>query len=342
MTVFFSSVVKLDLAFYKATQTIILHALIFYFNFLVLMPKLVEKQKIALYILSLFATIIIALAILHLLNFSIRPLGEIHFKGEIFRSINEGEVINHDKIMRRDESSIFRVRNILRNSSSILIILLFSIVYRVVFQKIKEEKRKVNIENENLLSEMKFLKSQINPHFLFNAINNIYTLVHFKSDRAPSTLIKLSEMLRYMLYESNDSFVPIEKEISYIKSYVDMQQLKTEERQNIKVSFKVNDSSIKIPPLLLIPFIENSFKHCNITNTETEWINIYLIATKNNIKFNIENSISTTKISKDKTGGIGLVNVKRRLELIYPDNHLLNIDILPNKYSVSLNINIGI
>jgi len=324
MFLFYSNITNTEIALSKTSQTVSLHIIIFYFNTRILMPKFAEKNKIWLYVFSLIITFIIIILILHYLKMDNRP-PDFRIKHNFLDPI-------------KDDKNVFRIRNIIRYSSSIIIILLFSIVYRVVSKKDEEEKRKTLIKNENLETEMKFLKSQINPHFLFNSINNIYTLVLLKSDKAPASLMKLSEMLRYMLYESNISLVPIEKEIDYINSYIGMQQLKTEEKQNIDISIKIESNSIKIPPLLLIPFIENSFKHCDVTNTKTEWVKIDIVVTKKAITFRIENSISNNR--KDKTGGIGLTNVRRRLELIYPGKFKLEIHNLIDLFSVSLKINL--
>lgn len=335
--IFLSNIFPLEVSFYESLKTTIILASIFYINIFVLMPRYIDNNRILKYSLSLIILFVVFLILFYLLNKYFKPFGEIH---PIMRGFsptgNPDFVRNHPD--KNDLGEI--IRNVMRNFSSITIIVLISIIYRTFIQKINDEKRKTEIINEHLQSEMKFLKSQVNPHFLFNAINNIYTLVHLKSDIAPAMLIKLSDMLRYMLYESNDDLVNIDKEISYINDYIDMQQLKTEHSQNITTKFDVIDNTVKVPPLLFIPFIENSFKHCKIMDTDSEWISMSLKATHRNIRFEIVNSKNSTDFSKDKTGGIGLENVKRRLQLIYPNKYSLEINNLQDQFDVTLIINI--
>ncbi len=237
-----------------------------------------------------------------------------------------------------DLESIKLMRQFIKYFWSILAVTFFSIVYKMIIDKNIKEKRDIKLKNEYLLTEMKFLKSQINPHFLFNSLNNIYALVSIKDVKAPDMLMKLSEMLRYMLYECNDDFVPLEKEIHYIKNYIELQHLKTEKRQNINTNFNTNGNSINIPPLLLIPFIENSFKHSRIENINKGMVTMQLDISDRSIYFKIVNSMPGTKVSNDKTGGIGLENVKRRLELLYKNNYKLDINKTEKEFIVELNI----
>jgi len=324
-TVFLSDMSGFEIAFYKASQTVLLQAMLFYFNTLVLMPRLMEKRKYIAYFSSLVVLSIVAVGLLYLLNFHIKPFGDIMPQGT-------GKRVG-------PQFSIPLSRGIMRYFSSIIAIILLSIVYRMFSQKISKEKQEAALRNENLLSEMKFLKSQVNPHFLFNSLNNIYTLVLLKHDKAPAMLMKLSEMLRYMLYECNDQWVSLEKEINYINNYIELQQLKTEDTQHIKTDFKKPKHPILIPPLLLIPFIENSFKHSKIEETEIGWVTMKLDFSHKHIHFTITNSIPAIPVSKDKTGGIGLENVRRRLELLYPGKHKLEINETRKVFSVMLDIN---
>jgi len=324
-TVFLSDRSGLKFAFYRASQMVLIQAVLFYLNSLVLMPRLLEKRKYVFYFSSLAILVILAVGVLYTLNFHIKPFGEILPKGL-------------GKRMEPQYSITFS-RGIMRYFSSIMAIVLLSIVYRMFSHKISKEKQEAALHNENLLSEMKFLKSQVNPHFLFNSLNNIYTLVLLKHDKAPTMLMKLSEMLRYMLYECNDELVPLEKEIIYINNYIGLQQLKTEQPQIISTDFDVPDHTILIPPLLLIPFVENSFKHSKIEDIKTGWVKISLVFSKGQVIFQISNSIPSISVAKDKTRGIGLENVGRRLELLYHDKHELKINETQKVFSVMLRIN---
>ncbi len=337
LTIVYSSIHNLDFALYRASQMVIVQASLFYLNTLVLIPDLLEKRKYTLYILSIIALIFAAVGLISLLNYYVNPFGDLMPVGKGLRYGIKPDIIvdSNGEMLNKP---FFRTRGILRNLSSVIAIILFSLVYRLLFLKISEEKREAAIRNEHLLSEMKFLKSQVNPHFLFNALNNIYTLVHLKHDRAPAMLLKLSDMLRYMLYECDDEWVPLVKEINYINNYIELQQLKTEQAQNIVTDFEEVDKTTLIPPLLLIPYIENSFKHSRIEDIETGWVSMHLDSSDKHLHFIIANRIPLVPIAKDETGGIGLENARRRLELLYPNKYNLKINETGQEFTIDLYI----
>ncbi|MCB0631112.1 MAG: histidine kinase [Lewinella sp.] len=194
------------------------------------------------------------------------------------------------------------------------------------------------IQNEKLETEMKFLKSQINPHFLFNALNNVYTLSLIKSEQTPEVVMKLSEMLRYMLYESNQHRVSLDQEKHYIENYIALQHLKDDAPLAVNATFDLMNPQEQIAPMILIPFVENAFKHSKIEDTEYGWIDIALTTTGETIDFQVHNSIAPTEFTKDPTGGIGLTNVRRRLELEYPNRHRLHISREDQQFRVHLSI----
>lgn len=203
-------------------------------------------------------------------------------------------------------------------------------------QKLEKEQETNQLKNENLETELKFLKSQINPHFLFNALNNIYTLAYIQDQKAPEMILKLSDMLRYILYDCTSQEVPIDKEISYINNYVELQRLKNDEL-DVKVAIDQGiGGHTKIAPMLFIPFIENSFKHSKIEDTENGWIALSLSQQEGQLCFKISNSKPNTEFTKDKVGGIGLQNVRRRLELLYPQQHQLTINDNEDSFEVEL------
>ena len=204
----------------------------------------------------------------------------------------------------------------------------------------KKEKAAISIEKEKLDTEMKFLKSQVNPHFLFNALNNIYALTVIKSDKAPDNLMRLSEMLRYMLYDSNDGKVPLHKEIDYLENYISLASLKDSRGLNIRVEIDKSQPGLKVAPLLFIPFVENAFKHSKIEDLKNGFIKIFLKTSSEQIEFSVENSIPSVPFKKDKLGGIGLTNTKKRLDLLYPYKHLLNISDSGKVYSVILKLDL--
>jgi two-component system, LytTR family, sensor kinase len=202
----------------------------------------------------------------------------------------------------------------------------FGIVYFFVRYARYQQKR----INENIKTELLFLKSQINPHFLFNNLNNIYSLVYQKSDQALPAIEKLSSLLRYMLYEKKES-VPLIDEIRYIQDYIELQKLRFNFPIQIKFDVSNKDETM-IAPLLLIPFVENAFKH---GDPERE-MKILLHNQDGTLRFEVENSIKTGP--KDSGGGVGLENVRRRLELLYPDRHTLKIEDNENSFHITLEL----
>lgn len=202
----------------------------------------------------------------------------------------------------------------------------------------QREKEAIMIRNQSLDAEMKFLKSQINPHFLFNAINNIYSQSVLKEDEAPENLLRLSKMLRYVLYECNADSIELDKEIDYIKNYVDLFKLKDSRGLNIILSLPEQKTAIRVAPLLFIPFIENAFKHSQVENLEEGWIDISLSIHGNDVSLVVKNSLPATTTQKDEVGGIGLQNVRRRLELLYPEKHNLEVMKESDRYIVKLKI----
>ncbi|GAA0720994.1 hypothetical protein GCM10009430_21770 [Aquimarina litoralis] len=208
-----------------------------------------------------------------------------------------------------------------------------------LFAQRKEEEMIIS-KNENLQTELKLLKSQINPHFLFNSLNNIYALSVIDSDKTQQSISYLSEMLRYVLYECDRPFVTIKKELAYIENYIQLFSLKSSKPYNINTEFEVSDPSILIAPMLFIPFIENAFKHSNIEKPESSFMDIYLYSSTEVVVFKVENSIPKDTMIKDKIGGIGLENVKKRLNILYAEKHTLHIDTKNQIFKVELRINL--
>ncbi|MFC2132411.1 sensor histidine kinase [Bacteroidota bacterium] len=197
---------------------------------------------------------------------------------------------------------------------------------------------KAQLEKQNLASELALLRSQVNPHFLFNTLNNIHSMIHGSPKKAEDSIIKLSGIMRYMLYDSNTELVPLEKEISFLKSYISLLQLRIKKINFIETNISENFGNIKIAPMLLVPFVENAYKHGD-KSVAIPGININLRIEGKTIFFDVENFISDSEINeKDSTSGIGLTNIKRRLELIYTDKYKLNIEDKHNSFIVKLEI----
>ena len=202
----------------------------------------------------------------------------------------------------------------------------------------KKEEETIRNKNENLQNELKLLKSQINPHFLFNALNNIYALSAIDSGKTQKSISYLSDMLRYVLYECEQELVSLDKEITYIENYIKLFSLKSSKHYPIETDFKVENKNIKIAPMLLIPFMENALKHSNIEKITDTFIRMKIHADEHKILFVIENSSAESQKIVDDVGGIGIENVKRRLAILYPKKHELTIDENGTTFKVQLNI----
>lgn len=203
----------------------------------------------------------------------------------------------------------------------------------------KQEQATILSKTENLETELKLLKSQINPHFLFNSLNNIYALSAINTEKTQESISHLSNMLRYVLYECEQKLVPLEKEILYIQNYIKLFSLKSSKKYSI--DFKINTANCKVlvAPMLFLPYVENAFKHSNIERGGEAFISIKVdCSDEKNIHFSVKNSMPTEKIVKDTVGGIGLVNVKKRLAILYPQKHSLDISDINHVYAVQLTI----
>ena len=196
-------------------------------------------------------------------------------------------------------------------------------------------------EKEKLAAELKFLKSQVNPHFLFNALNNIYSLSVMQAPQTPESIMQLSEILRYMVYDANEAKVPLKSEIKYIENFVELHLLKDSRGMNVQLDLDKSAGHLMVAPLLLIPFVENAFKHSKIENLKTGFIRIELKTANKNINFHVVNSIPEHTFTKDEVGGVGLENTQKRLDLLYPDKqHELIIQQTDQQFEVSLKITV--
>lgn len=203
----------------------------------------------------------------------------------------------------------------------------------------KNEQKKKEIEVQKSTAELHFLKHQLSPHFLFNSLNSIYSLTTKKSNDAPEAVITLSELMRYMLYETNNGFVPLKNELNYIQNYLKLQRLRIANNVNVTLNIHGSIGNQKIRPLLLISFIENAFKYGTDFKGNTE-VRIEININGNELQFNCVNLIGNRKTEKDSSG-IGLKNTKERLELLYPEKHLLLIDERNNRFTVDLTLKLS-
>lgn len=203
-----------------------------------------------------------------------------------------------------------------------------------------KERRNLQLQKENLESRLELLKSQVHPHFLFNTLNNLYSLTLTQSKEAPLVVTHLSELLRYMLYECNGKTVPLEKEVEALKKHVELEKLRYGSR--IDVSFVCTGAieKVEVAPLLFLPFVENSFKHGVSHVIDQCWINLSLHASHNTISFNLSNSVVPGKLVTG-VGGIGIQNVRNRLALLYPQQHELLLSQTEDIFNIRVTINLS-
>jgi hypothetical protein len=216
----------------------------------------------------------------------------------------------------------------------------YGVVLYLGFDWYRKEQRNKELEKQNLQSELALLKNQINPHFLFNTLNNIDSLIKTTPNHASQSLIELSEIMRYMLYETNTDRVLLKKELDYIENYLALQKLQQANSQLVNYSITGEPEDIKVAPMLFMSFIENAFKHCT-DKEQAGAICFSFNITPKQIHFQSTNIANDNHlISKDSSSGIGLETVKRRLEILYPNNYSLQIDKKNDLFCVSLSLTV--
>jgi len=292
---------------------------LFYLNFLVLIPLFLTKKRLGFYTL----TIILAIIIYGIGKYGIGLL----FQKDILtrlRGEDKGEIVGFVSYFI---STIF----------TSVVFLFLSFVLKLGVDWILNERIQRDLENQRLSAELAFLKSQINPHFLFNSLNSIYSLAYQKSDTTPEAILKLSEIMRYMLYECNDNKVDLSKELQYLQNFIDLQKIRF--GNNAYIDFKIEGQvrNQKIVPLLLIAFIENAFKH-GIANDTLSPIRLLITLDDEHLHFYIHNKKHNN--NRDSSGGIGLNNVKRRLDLLYPGKYNLDIRDQIDTYTCELSLSL--
>ena len=203
------------------------------------------------------------------------------------------------------------------------------------------QRRLGEMAKEKAETELNFLKSQLNPHFLFNSLNTVYFLIDKQNAGARATLLQMADLLRYQLYDCNNQTIEIEKEVHYLQDYVRLQELRKDNQYEVGIEVGEQVKGFRITPLLLIPFVENAFKHISHHTHERNFIQVGLQRSNGTLTFTVENSKDDQQRSTEPTGGIGLSNVKRRLELIYPGKHTLQIVNSTHTFKIELNLHLS-
>ena len=297
--------------------SVLINILIVYSNIFILFPALARKRiKLLLYAFILITVVILTA----FLKVKIDNIFMLHYFSEL--TTGGSERIGFELVI----NLFFAVQS-----------LLYCIVREWIRTRIIERR----LSEEKLSLELRFLKSQINPHFLFNTLNNLYSLALKNNDEETAAgITRLSQMMRFMLDEVDENMIPLEKEISYLHSYIELQKLRFSEKDDIRISFMTQGdaSAIKVPPFIFIVFIENAFKH-GIDYEKPSFIDMKLVAGYDKLSFSVVNSFHGRS---DNTGqGIGLRNVRERLEMIYSDNFNLEISASDNTFNVGLIIRLS-
>jgi two-component system LytT family sensor kinase len=222
-------------------------------------------------------------------------------------------------------------------------VMMYSFVFlfsglRVFKSFIQQQRRQSELEKQNLRSELAILRAQISPHFLFNTLNNIDVLVYRDQDKASDSIVRLSEIMRYMLYEANTEQVPLEREITYLSSMIDLLRLRLEDASFIHFEVFGEVEHKQIPPMLLVPFVENAFKHGKKYGSNPGIV-IRLTVDDRYYVFDVRNHLDPHRFSKkDEFGGIGLQNLRRRLDLLFPNQYRLDLETSADQFSARLKI----
>jgi LytS/YehU family sensor histidine kinase len=240
------------------------------------------------------------------------------------------------------EGYFYSSRYVVQLSAITLFITIFVGMLRFAVEWFRVEATKKEVENEKLQAELNFLKAQINPHFLFNTLNNLYYLAYTQSPNTTEVISKLSHVMRYMIDDARHAKVLLKKEIEYMENYISLERLRLNNQIPIDFSVEGEVGGLEVAPLVFITFLENAFKH-GVSNNSTEaWVKILVKVTGHHVHYQVENSkLDTLHQPEDPRKGLGLANVKRRLELSYPGKHTLTIEDLPHRYAINLKIDLA-
>jgi len=290
-------------------------AIVIYFANMLLVPKLLYTKRYGVFALAFVCTIIFSSTI----------------KMWIMSFVQQDyDLIGFSNIKQK----------VYNNFVTQFFLVLASIGLKSVFDYLKLQKQMVEVAKEKAEAELNFLKSQINPHFLFNSLNSVYFLIDKNNEPARAALHKFSDMLRYQLYDCNGQKIPVEKEISYLKDYIDLQCLRINKDCDVEFHCENDVNNFTIEPLLLIPFVENSFKHVShYSNGKKNEVQVNISRDDTALHFKVCNTIEDKQqVENERSGGIGLANVRKRLELLYPGKHNLQVNKTDGRYSVALTL----
>jgi two-component system, LytTR family, sensor kinase len=320
----------------------IINGIIFYTNYLILVPKFFFGSRNYKYYLS----VIFLLTFLYFISDKSNEL--------VFRYVpgrNNTEEVVKPETERKERPPLnpddhhghppFREMHLFNYLFTSLFLVFFSVGMRVLERHSQIEKLQKELEKEKLNSELAFLKNQISPHFFFNTLNNIYSLISINAEDSQKAVLRLSKLMRYLLYDSEHGNTKLSNEIDFMNNYIDLMRLRMSNKISLNLSFPEKFEDINIPPLIFIPFIENAFKH-GISYREKSFIDVSMTIEKGLLKFRCANSLFKVREDNDPVySGIGLENVTKRLNLLFPGKHDIKINKSETEFEVLLQINIA-
>jgi len=310
---FFANLWPMKIALIRALLNGVLFMVIFYVNLLILIPRFFKTGKYPVYVITSILLISVFIPV------------RIAFRVYIFGEPGSLPIPN------RPYLSEFLI------ITSLLFVFMLSVFYKLAENQLLAAERNKEIVRQRDEAELRMLKSQVNPHFLFNTLNNLYSLAYTRSEKTPGAIMALSEIMRYLIYETGANELPAEKEVRFLVNYVKLEKLRIEDQAKVTVSIEQPNPGQLISPLIFIAFVENAFKHSGIDNDPEGFIQIFLSFRAEEIFFTCENSIPANQMPT-KEGGTGLTNARARLEMIYPRKNWLKIQNTDQVYSVSLTI----
>jgi two-component system, LytTR family, sensor kinase len=325
--------------FHSYSQTI-LYAVIFYLNYLFLIPKLFFGKKKVLYFITATTLILLLTPLQDMIRIFSPPVNERNPRIELlmppppdqYGKLRPFIEKNRPRPLREGPTYYFLLTSFLVTG--------FSLGLRFFDKHNLNEKQRKEAEKEKLNSELAFLKNQINPHFFFNTLNNIYSLVQTRVEDGQKAILQLSKLMRYLLYETEKGNTLLSQEIDFMQNYIELMKLRLSKKVSLNITFPENFRDVSVPPLLFLPFIENAFKH-GISYRNPSFINIFMKVDEEEIHFECNNSIGGKGDELFKSDpGIGLENVKKRLSLLFPGRHQLSIKESEISFNVLLKLGI--
>jgi len=303
-------------AFLNSIVILIFHAGVSYFNNYYLMNWFLLQRNYLSYVISLLLSI----------STVFFPMAIIYYV-----------ILSNDSSASQE---VWSLRFFLINSFSIGLTVAITSSLKLLKDYYQKERKNKELLKLNSVSELRFLKGQINPHFLFNSLNNLYALSLKKSDLTPNFILKLSGLLRYVLYDSAEGKVSLDKEIEYLENYLDLERIRLSDRGSITMEKRGMFRGKLIEPMMLVPFVENSIKHGINSIAQGAWVNIEVKLDGDQFEFTVENNKALTENLplKDQPGGIGIVNTRRRLSILYPNSHELSVRESESTYFVGLKL----